>query len=222
MYVLLSYPLAKGDPVWPGNPEIAFDKITSIPDGDDANTYLVHVYDHIGTHMDGPNHFYNEGKQLWELPLETFIYEKPLLIEVPLDDLQVIRPEDLMPFADQIKEADLLMVRSGLAHKRVDAPEDYAERGPCFGGDSAKYLMDNFRLKAVAMDWISLGTPSMPAEAKVAHRYMLGAHHDHATCIIEDANFEPLVGKKIKKVFGIPIFIPGIDSSNITMFAEVE
>ena len=93
--------------------------------------------------------------------------------------------------------------------------------------DAAKYLMENFKLKAIAIDWISLANPAVTRnpmdDGHIAHDYLLGKHTDHFTLIIEDACFEEIAGKKVERVYGIPLILGmGIDSAPVTMIAEVE
>jgi hypothetical protein len=60
-------------------------------------------------------------------------------------------------------------------------------------------------------------------DGNLSHRYMLGHYHDHFTCVVEDACFEGIVGKKLKRVYTIPLLVGmGVDSGPVTMFAEVE
>src|SRR5690606_33580536 len=103
----------------------------------------------------------------------------------------LVTREDLEPFSEEIKEADLLMIRSGFSEIRKTDPDGYAAEGPGFTGDSCKYLMDEFpNLKGVAMDWISLASYTSIEEGILAHQYLLGMFHDHHMVIIEDLNFE--------------------------------
>ncbi len=55
---LLSYPMTNDAPVWPGNPPAAQTKAaSSIAAGDMANTTVLTLFSHSGTHFDAPKHF---------------------------------------------------------------------------------------------------------------------------------------------------------------------
>ncbi|MGI6152605.1 MAG: cyclase family protein [Christensenellaceae bacterium] len=221
MFVKLSYNINPTDPIWPGNPPFSADPHSLVANGDMSNTYLMHLFGHIGTHFDGPNHFNDKGPKVAELPLDAFIYEKPLLLEIPKSFGEMVMPEDLQPHHSAISKADLLMIRSGFQPQRTLDPHRYANEGPAISTAASKYIQDNFRLKAVALDWISWGSPLNIDNAAESHRTILGVYHDHYTCIIEDCNFEDIAGKTVKRVFAMPLFIDGVDSSPVTMFAEL-
>ena len=57
MFKILSYPIKDGEPTWPGNPTCSLEPHTSIAKGDTANTATIHLFNHYGTHLDGPMHF---------------------------------------------------------------------------------------------------------------------------------------------------------------------
>ena len=77
MFQLLSYPLSNNAPVWPGNlPAAQTEAFSSIAKGDTANTTVLHLFSHSGTHLDAPYHFHstmNKGERaitIDEVPLE--------------------------------------------------------------------------------------------------------------------------------------------------------
>lgn len=112
MFKILSYPIKDGDPTWPGNPTCSLEPHTSIAKGDTANTATIHLFNHYGTHLDGPMHFNPNGISLDKVPVERFFYQKPLVIDVPKKAGEKILIEDLMPYKDQIAQADFLFLRT--------------------------------------------------------------------------------------------------------------
>jgi kynurenine formamidase len=157
------------------------------------------------------------------LPPEAFFYEKPLLLEIPKSFEEFVSAEDLAPYKEQLKNADMLMIYSGFNKTRGTDPKNYAARGPAVSSEAAKYIMDNFRLKAIAVDWISLASVPHTDDGDIAHRYLLGGRNGHYTCIIEDAVFDGIVGKKLKRVTALPLLVGmGVDSGPVTIVAETE
>ena len=228
MIQLLSYPVRNNDPAWPGNPTIELQPFTSIRQGDVANTYNIRLFNHYGSHFDAPKHFYDEGLPIARLPFSQFLYDLPLLLDIPKNAEEKITQEDLEPFADQISCCDLLMIRTGFSSMRADNPHAYSYHGPAMGSSGAKFLMDNYvNIKAVALDFISLASYADQDDGNLAHQYMLGAFHDHYICIIEDVDLsslpsqEELPGTPIKQAAAIPLLIEGVDSSPVTMWAKL-
>lgn len=221
-YKKLSYEMRVDAPGWPGNFKLEIEPFSLIAQGAEANQYKVHLFNHFGSHMDGPRHFNENGPRLAEMPLETFIYEKPLLLDIPKGAMEQITVADLEPYREQIASSDLLMIRSGFEAERERNPQLYSNEGPSFSADVCRYLMDHFRnLKAVAMDWLSLACPSRLEDGILAHQYLLGKFHDHYICIIEDLHFDEVDAGRLHKVWALPLFVEQIDSAPVTVVAEM-
>lgn len=56
-------------------------------------------------------------------------------------------------------------------------------------------------------------------ESVKTHRALLGGKH--IICAIEDVDLESVRGEIPKKIFAMPILIEGIDSMQVTVFAEI-
>ena len=221
----ISYTMEQDAPGWPGNPGLEIRPFTSIAAGDSCNQYTFTLFNHYGSHMDGARHFNDQGRRLPEEDFDSFFYEAPLLIDLPKKENEIIRKEELEPFAAQIAKADLLMIRTGFSVQRKNDPAMYSYHGPCIGADAAKYLMDTFRgnLKAISLDFLSLGSVAHPEEGRRAHQYMLGVHHNNEhICIIEDVCFEGLNAGQIRSAAAIPLFMEQLDSGPVTMWVEID
>lgn len=221
MAVLLSYPIRNGQATWPGNPSVDFTPFESMEKGDLANTGIIHLFNHYGTHMDAPYHFVKEGLKLAQVPFERFVFEQPLLLDVQMKPEQMIVPEDLKPYTQQIARCDLLMLRTGMAEIRSSKPEIYSAHGPAVSSMCARWLMDNYpNIKAVALDFVSLASYAHPEDGQAAHRILLGQEHEHYILILEDVNLKKLNPDKLGKVYAIPLLIEEIDSCPVTMWME--
>ena len=221
----ISYELTASAAGWPGNPKITVSPFTSISKGDRCNQYMITLFNHFGSHMDGARHYNDSGKRLTEEPFDRFFFGHPLLIDVKKEAGEGITKEDLEPYTEQIRKADLLMLRTGFARKRAEDPECYSRRGPYVSCSAAEFLMDHFRenLKAIALDFISLASPQMPEEGGKAHQIMLGVfHQNQAVPIIEDVSFEGLETDRIVSAAAVPLFMEEADSAPVTMWVELE
>ncbi|UAX41714.1 cyclase family protein [Pasteurella canis] len=220
-YQLLSYPLDVKDPGFPGEPTLTYDICTSTAQGDVYNSAIIHLFNHFGTHFDAPKHFNPNGLAITELPLTYFIYEKPLLIDLPKSAGSLIEPEDLAPYLMQIKQADCLLIRTGLEQLRAKDPQQYAANGGAVSIQAAKYLIDHAsNLKAIGFDFISLASPANPDHGVEAHQVMLGMYKENFICIIEDMRLSQLDSKTLKRVLAMPLLVKGIDSAQVTVLAE--
>ena len=221
MYQILSYPIKRKATHWPGNPAFSLEPHTSIAGGDTANTCTIHLFNHYGTHLDGPMHFYGKGIPLDQVPFGQFFFHKPLLLDIPKEPGAKLMPEDLIPHREDVKDADLLLIRTGFSKYRREKPDLYENNGPAVSSRLARYLQDNMsHLKALALDFVSLASYSDTKDGDLAHQIMLGMYHNRYICIIEDVNMEGLPSGFLKNAAAVPLIIEGIDSSPVTMWAE--
>lgn len=62
-------------PVWPGDPPIEIQRLSAIEAGDEANVSYLSAGVHIGTHVDAPRHFVDDGATVEGLSLEALVGE---------------------------------------------------------------------------------------------------------------------------------------------------
>jgi arylformamidase len=60
---------------YPGDPSYELEAITEIEKGDDYNTSVLHLPLHLGTHIDFPYHFFDDGKTSEDYPDGLFCGE---------------------------------------------------------------------------------------------------------------------------------------------------
>jgi len=58
-------------PTWPGDPALKLEQIESMDKGAHANVTHISAAVHLGTHVDAPHHFLNDGRTVENLPLEV-------------------------------------------------------------------------------------------------------------------------------------------------------
>lgn len=221
-YHFLSHPLNVADSGFPGEPTLRIEKSTRIADGDAYNSSILHLFNHFGTHYDAPAHFNPNGPTISELPIEHFIYEHPLLIDLPKSEASLIEPADLAPYMARAAKADCLILRTGLEALRKRDPQTYAARGSAFSINAAQYLLDHApHLKAVGFDFISLASPSHPDHGVKAHQILLGMYSKHYICIIEDMALAHIDAYRLQRVIAMPLRVQGVDSAQVSILAEV-
>ena len=57
-------------PTWPGDPALELEQIESMDRGAHANVTRISAAVHLGTHVDAPHHFLNDGRTVEGLPLD--------------------------------------------------------------------------------------------------------------------------------------------------------
>ena len=131
MQVYLSYTLAPGDVVWPGEPTVEIHQFTSV-EKDGYNSYKTLLPNHHGTHYDAPNHFNAAGPKITELPMDYFWFDRVCVLDLPKEPGQGVTREDLEARRQQIGDAQLLLFKTGLPATGSSSPGCMRKTAPSF------------------------------------------------------------------------------------------
>jgi kynurenine formamidase len=222
--VLLSHRLTADAPVYPGNPPAALiEPHHRIESGEADNSTRLALFSHSGTHVDTPWHFNPAGARAEDLPIEAFAFDAPCLLDVPTPSRAFIETQALEAHADRIAGADLLLLRTGWGGRRATDPEHYPMDGPLLAPAAARWLIaEHPRLRAIATDAISIGSPRFPEESVATHHALTGVGRDDGRFVLiyEDVAM-PAGIERLTRVFGWPLFVEGSDGSPVTLVAEL-
>lgn len=220
MIHLLSHVLTESDPPFPNSPTMRIKPFARMENGDVCNTSTVEIFNHFGTHMDAPKHFFDKGASISEIPIDFFIFNNPLILDIPLNAGQLLTTEMILPFKDKIELCDLLCIHSGFAEKRKSDPDTYSTKGPGLSSSLCKYFMEEFHnVRCIGMDWISVTSYPHLEDGILAHKYLMGTFHNRYITVIEELNLENVYKKNLNQVIALPLFIKGIDSAPVTVIA---
>jgi arylformamidase len=222
MLIQLSYPLSEQTPFYSSLPKPALRQIYNLGKGDVCNSFYFTTSNHCGTHVDAPRHFCGEGRRIAEYSLSELMFSRPAVLDIALMDNELIEPRHLHPLlASVAPDTDLILLRSRFGRFRADEAH-YVERSPGFGPAAAELLIEQLpRLRALAVDFMSISSPTHEAAGADAHRVFLGCtnHVARSVLLVEDAllphSLPPLL-----RVFIVPWMFEGLDSAPCTMFAE--
>jgi len=220
-FVRLSYEIGFRHPGWPGNYTYEWEPVSSIERGDVANFGILHLLDHFGSHLDAPKHFNDAGPAIADVPLERFVYERPMLVDAPKQDRELVSREELEAHDERLRNSDIVMIRTGWSDVRDPDPIRYAAEGPGVSPEACEYLSALPELKAVGLDFISLAAyRKIDPEGILAHQILCGVDRDRYVIIIEDIDLSAY-SPNTHRVYAIPLFPEGADSSPCTVFAEL-
>jgi len=223
MFIKLSYPLSEKTPVCFGyTVATKFIPVKRIVNGNHANTTEVHLFTHNGTHMDAPWHFNPEGRHIDELDVEDWVYNSPKVVDVSHRPSRNIDRSDIEPFFSKDDNSDLLLVFSGMSLLIESNTREYMENFPGLTSDAADFILKETRVRGIAVDLPSVDPiENILARNFPIHRMMLG-DVKRSLIIIENVNITPVLGKKAKRVFAVPLLFKGLDGSPVNIFAEVD
>ncbi len=164
----ISLPLSPELPVWPGDPPIVLERIARMDEGATANVSRLVGTVHIGTHIDAPDHFLNNGVTTDRLPLEVF-FGPAWVLAVPEEaehiTSAVLSALDWPPQAQRV----LFRTRNSRWWARGDTRfhTDYAAVTP----DAARWLVER-GVRLVGIDYLSIAPYDDPAPT---HRILMEA-----------------------------------------------
>lgn len=220
MIVNLSHTLSTHEPNWPGAPGLVVRPMHQMAAGDIADTHVVEIYTHYGTHCDVPAHFIPGARTIDGFTIDDFIFHAPLLLELELSDDELVREAHLEPHMSEISRADLLLLRSGFEQHRSDHAR-YVEHGPGFTDGAARLLREHAPgLRGLAIDWLSMSAISHVDEGVDAHRTLLEDRDGSVVLIFEDVALSRVSGR-LTDVWAVPLFIEGLDGFPCTIIAAV-
>ena len=95
-----------GDPVPSISPGLTHEK-------DYCHVDLLKLGSHTGTHIDAPYHFLKDGQRIDEIPVERFVGEGVLIDVSAKSDRELIEPDEVERYEDEITQGDFVIFRTG-------------------------------------------------------------------------------------------------------------
>ena len=203
----LSYYIDLNTPVYGGvKDQIKIDYPRRINRGDHVNTSLLSFPNHIGTHIDFPFHFSNDGKKIDDYPPEFWIFNNVGFVNSDFDNLE----NNLSKVSPEI---EFLIVKTGFGALR--GKDSYWKEQPVIRSTIAPLLRQKFNnLKVLGFDMISLTSQLDKNEGKKAHMSFL---IDNDILIIEDMKLDKLFSKPNRLIVS-PFNVSNMDGSPCTIF----
>lgn len=191
LHFLISHPLHRTAPLYPGTPPVGISQSKLIAAGDSANTSMITFSSHSGTHIDLPRHFCQNGASVSSMLSPETIIEPTYCIDVEKSGESPIRIEDLQPYTSSscnlIRNAEALLIRTGFSSVRATDPDTYAAAHPWVHPEVPDYLRRVCpSLRLFGIDTISIAVPSHRQEGRECHRAFLC--QDPPILLLEDLN----------------------------------
>lgn len=191
----LTYPLSPAVPRAGVFPEPKFRRIKSIPT-DPLNVTEMQMVVHVGTHVDAPRHFFNDGPAFDGIPLER-LCGQGVVLSFDKGPEETISAVDLDVYDSLVLPGDIVAIETGWA-KYARTPQ-YHEH-PHLTPDAAHWLVDH-GVKLAAFD---VPTPDLPVSRR-PHGYDWPVHQillRHGVLISENVyGLTGLAGRRMEFAF---------------------
>jgi len=187
------------------------------------NTSFLRMFVHSGTHLDVNFHVDPNGSKLGSFDVVDFVADRPVLLEIPKEDMEEITVDDLRQYETQLRKADFLFIYTGYSSYRSSDPDRYLTKQPGFSVGAAEYLMKTFNLKGICADLMgveNIGRAKTLSPPFPVHKAFLTTGRKFY--LVEDADLKPLVSKTLVRSYAIPLLLPEAEGMMITGFADVE
>ena len=216
--VLLSHILDENTPTYGNRVAFSIEEISEISKGAIANSSKwTFSTNHLGTHIDMPNHFFENGKTLTDVPLDFWFSNKIQLIDVPCSYAKLIKIEDLTTTVN--KETEILLIRTG--YEKFRETNKYWNDNPGLSANLGIWLRENRpNIKMIGFDFISLSSWKYREEGKNAHQAFLNPKGSgKSICIIEDMTLNKIY-VNLKSIIVSPFFVKNTNGGPVTVFAQ--
>lgn len=148
----VTLPISPGMPVWPGDPQVVLERVSSMDAGARDNVSRLGCSVHTGTHVDAPHHFLNDHRTVDTLSLDV-LTGPARVIQVP-DHVGLITAGILdkaaVPFG-----ISRLLIKTRNSHLWERGEKEFSEGFVGVSVDGAEWLV-HAGVKLVGIDYLSI------------------------------------------------------------------
>ena len=220
-FIYLSYTLDGKTPTYVNRNKFLVEKKSNISLGDVANDSTINTTVHIGTHIDMPYHFFENGQTIEDFDVDYFRFSNILIIDFFPDN--IIIKNDLIAIlekTDNKSKYDFLIVKTNICHRRNE--DIFWEYNYGFHPDIAFYLQENFKnIRVIGFDSISVSSITDRMIGRASHKAFLNPKNP--ILLLEDMDLNNINKQtKIKNIIVAPLRISKCDGLPCTIIAEME
>lgn len=197
-WIDISQPLQNGHAEWPGDTPYTYEVVYKKEDTGSVNIGKLTTSTHMGTHIDAPFHFDNDGAKVHELPIDLYI-GRACVIDVT--GVTSVGREELAKF--DFGGAERILLKTGKREDLTVFPEQFV------------YLREDVAplLKERGVRLIGVDAPSVdPETSKTVDAHH--ALHAHQIMILENIVLDDVTAGDYELI-ALPLPIVGADGSPV-------
>lgn len=197
----ISLTLSPDLPVWPGDAPFELEQVESMKKGTQANVSKLSTSVHIGTHVDAPHHFLNDGRTIESLPLDV-LTGLCYVTQLP-DGVEAITAEALEGMSLPGKLSRVLF---GTSNSRLWArgETEFQEDFVAVSEDGAEWLVGH-GIQLVGVDYLSVAPYH---DSTPTHRVLLQA----GVVVVEGLDLS-IVPRGFYELYCLPLKLMGSDGA---------
>lgn len=197
----ISLTISPSLPTWPGDPGLVLEQFESMDKGAHANVTSISSSVHLGTHVDAPHHFLNNGKTVEDLPLDV-LTGPCYVVQLP-DGIDAITAE-VLARTEITSDMKRVLFGTSNSHQWARGPSTFDEDFVAITEDGAEWLVER-GIQLVGVDYLSVAPygDSVPT-----HTVLLKA----GLVVVEGLNLSQVM-RGFYDLYCLPLKIAGCDGA---------
>jgi len=219
--IYLSYLLDENTPTYGNRNKFEVEKKSNIKNGDIVNDSFIKTTVHIGTHIDMPYHFYENGQTIEDFDIDYFIFDKILFVEIEPKELIINKKlKEKLSFINNKDSFEAIIVKTGICYKREE--KSFWEQNYGFDPSLANFIRKNFpNVRVFGFDSISVSSFQNRLTGRESHKQFLNP--EEPILLIEDMDLRNINSDNdIKKMIVSPLRISKCDGLPCTIIGEIK
>jgi len=215
----LSYFLDISTPTYGNRNRFLIEKKSDISKGDVANDSFISTTVHIGTHIDMPYHFYEDGQTIGDFDASFWVFKKVLFVEIKPKDL--IIKDELINILENIQNTgyEILIVKTGICNQRNK--EIFWRENFGFAPEIYDYLNEKFpSVRVFGFDSISVSSITDRILGRESHKRFLNPKNP--ILLLEDMDLRQIDTSLVfEKIIVAPLRIEECDGLICTVIGFI-
>ena len=197
----ISLTISQNLPTWPGDPKPEIEKIDSMDLGAHNNVSRISAGVHLGTHVDAPYHFLNDGRTVEQLPLD--VLTGPCYVMQLPDGVEAITAE-VLERTEITSEMKRILFGTRNSHLWAKGESNFQTDFVAITEDGAEWLVER-GVQLVGVDYLSVAPygDSVPT-----HTVLLKA----GVVLVEGLNLSNVM-RGFYDLYCLPLKIAGCDGA---------
>ena len=188
-------------PTWPGDPGLELEQIESMDKGAHNNVTRISAAVHLGTHVDAPHHFLNDGRTVESLPLD--ILTGPCYVTHFPDAIEAITAE-VLDRTEITSDMKRVLFGTRNSHFWAKGESTFQTEFVAITEDGAEWLVEH-GIQLVGVDYLSVAPYG---DSAPTHTVLLKA----GIVIVEGLNLSQVV-RGFYDLYCLPLKIAGSDGA---------
>ena len=188
-------------PPWPGDPGLQLELLESMDKGAHVNVTKISTSVHMGTHVDAPHHFLNDGRTVEQLPLD--VLTGPCYVTQLPDGIEAITAE-VLERTEITSEMKRILFGTRNSHLWAKGETRFQTDFVAITEDGAEWLVER-GVQLVGVDYLSVAPYG---DSEPTHHVFLKA----GVVLVEGLNLSNVM-RGFYELYCLPLKIAGCDGA---------